>query len=111
MATQQRTADYLLEQSTGAGEMSAKPMFGEYGVYVDGKMIGSICDDQLYLKPTASGRRHAEPVSEASPYPGAKPHLLIGTDRWEDAEWLSDLLRLTAAELPIPKLRKPKRST
>jgi TfoX/Sxy family transcriptional regulator of competence genes len=111
MATQQRTADYLLEQSTGAGEMSAKPMFGEYGVYVDGKMIGSICDDQLHLKPTASGRRHAEPVSGASPYPGAKPHLLIGTDRWEDAEWLSDLLRLTAAELPIPKLRKPKRST
>jgi TfoX/Sxy family transcriptional regulator of competence genes len=43
MTTQQRTVDYLLEQSTGAGEMSIKPMFGEYGVYVDGKMIGSIC--------------------------------------------------------------------
>ena len=34
-------------------------MFGEYGVYVDGKMIGLICDDQLYVKPTASGRLHA----------------------------------------------------
>lgn len=111
MATQQRTVDYLLEQSTGAGEMSTKPMFGEYGVYLDGKMIGSICDDQLYVKPTASGRLHAEPVSEAPPYPGAKPHLLIETDRWDDAEWLSDLLRVTAAELAIPKPRKPKRST
>ena len=111
MATQQRTVDYLLEQATCAGAVSTKPMFGEYGVYVDGKMIGSICDDQLYVKPTASGRLHAEPVSEAPPYPGAKPHLLIAADRWDDAEWLGALLRITAAELPTPKPRKPKRST
>lgn len=111
MATQQLTVDYLLEQAAGAGPVSTKPMFGEYGVYVDGKMIGVICDDQLYVKPTASGRFHAEPVSEAPPYPGAKPHLLIEADRWDDGEWLGDLLRVTAAELPTPKLRKPKRST
>ena len=111
MATQQRTADYLLEQATSAGAVSIKPMFGEYGVYVDGKMIGSICDDQLYVKPTVPGRLHAEPVSEAPPYPGAKPHLLIEADRWDDAEWLGELLRVTAAELPIPKPRKPRRST
>ena len=53
MATQQRTIDYLIEQSTRAGTVSAKPMFGEFGVYVDGKMIGSVCDDQLFVKPTA----------------------------------------------------------
>jgi len=111
MATQQRTVDYLLEQASSAGALSAKPMFGEYGVYLDGKMIGLICDDQLYVKPTASGRLHAEPVSEAPPYPGAKPHLLIEADRWDDAEWLGNLLRATAAELPTPKPRKPKRST
>ena len=111
MATQQRTVDYLLEQASGAGALSTKSMFGEYGVYLDGKMIGSICDNQLYVKPTASGRLHAEPVSKAPPYPGAKPHLLIEADRWDDAEWLGNLLRATAAELPIPKPRKPKRST
>jgi TfoX/Sxy family transcriptional regulator of competence genes len=86
-------------------------MLGEYGVYVDGKMIGSVCDDQLFVKPTASGRAHAEPVGEAPLYPGAKPHLLIGADRWDDAEWLGELLRVTATELPTPKPRKPKRST
>ncbi len=111
MATQQRTVDYLLEQARDAGLVSAKPMFGEYGVYVDGKMIGSVCDDQLYVKPTASGRAHAEPTPDAPPYPGAKPHLLIEADRWDDAEWLGELLRVTAAELPTPKPRKPKRST
>jgi TfoX/Sxy family transcriptional regulator of competence genes len=109
--TQQRTIDYLIEQATSAGTVSAKPMFGEYGVYVDGKMVGSVCDDQLFLKPTALGRVHAEPVKEAPPYPGAKPHLLIKADRWDDAEWLGKLLRATATELPTPKPRKAKRDT
>jgi TfoX/Sxy family transcriptional regulator of competence genes len=111
MASQQRTIDYLVEQSSAAGMVAAKPMFGEFGVYVDGKMIGLICDDQLFVKPTTSGRGHAEPVSEAPPYPGAKPHLLIQADRWDDAEWLGELLRITAAELPTPKPRKQKQTT
>jgi TfoX/Sxy family transcriptional regulator of competence genes len=111
MATQQRTIDYLIEHGTNAGTVSAKPMFGEYGLYVDGKMIGLVCDDQLFLKPTASGRVHAEPVFDAPPYPGAKPHLLIEADRWDNAEWLGELLRVTAAELRTPKPRKSKRGT
>ncbi|MFS0771140.1 TfoX/Sxy family protein [Sphingomonas sp. 1P08PE] len=108
MATQQRTVDFLLEQATDAGVVTAKPMFGEYCLYLDGKMIGSICDDQLFIKPTVSGRAHAEPVSDAPPYPGAKPQMLIAADRWDDAEWFGDLVRITAAELPTPKPRKPK---
>ncbi|GGB22882.1 hypothetical protein GCM10011380_10690 [Sphingomonas metalli] len=84
-------------------------MFGEYGVYLDGKMIGSVCDDQLFVKPTVSGGAHAKPVSDAPPYPGAKPHMPIGADRWEDPDWLSELPRVTAAELPTPKPRKTKR--
>jgi TfoX/Sxy family transcriptional regulator of competence genes len=76
MATQQRTIAHLIEQATGAGSVSAEPMFGEYGLYVDGKMIGSVCDDQLFVKPTASGRVHAEPVSDAPPNPDAKPQMM-----------------------------------
>jgi TfoX/Sxy family transcriptional regulator of competence genes len=111
MATQHRTIEHLIAQAAGAGEVTARPMFGEYGVHLDGKMIGTVCDDQLYLKPTASGRSHAEPVSEAPPYPGSKPNLLIEADRWDDADWLGELLRLTAAELPTPRPRKPKKAT
>jgi TfoX/Sxy family transcriptional regulator of competence genes len=111
MATQQPTIDFLLEQATGAGVVTAKPMFGDYGVYVDGKMIGLVCDDQLFVKPRLSGRAHAEPVSDVPPYPGAKAHMLIAADRWDDAEWLGDLLRVTAAELATPKPRKPKQGT
>jgi TfoX/Sxy family transcriptional regulator of competence genes len=111
MATQQRTIDFLLEQASSAGGVTAKPMFGEYGVYVDGKMIGSVCDDQLFVKPTELGRARAEPVSDVPPYPSAKPQMLIAVDRWDDAKWLGELLRVTADELPTPKPRKPKRGT
>ena len=50
----------------------AKPKFGDYGMYVDGKMVGSVCDDRLFARPTLSGRIYAEPVSDAPPYSGAK---------------------------------------
>jgi hypothetical protein len=45
---------------------------------------------------------------EGSPYPGAKPHLLITADLWEDAGWLCDLVRATARELPLPKPKTKK---
>ena len=39
MASKQSTVDFLLDQFAGAGAVSAKKMFGEYGVYLDGKDV------------------------------------------------------------------------
>lgn len=64
--------------------------------------------DQLFLKPTNSGRSFPTKVTEGAPYLGAKPHLLITADLWEDREWLSQLVEITASELPEPKPRKPR---
>ena len=55
MASQQSTVDFICEQMSGAGDISARKMFGEYGVYCDAKFIGVICNDMLYLKPTTAG--------------------------------------------------------
>jgi hypothetical protein len=43
---------------------------------------------------------------EGNPYPGAKPHLLISSDLWEDRDWLGSLIQATALELPQPKPKK-----
>lgn len=86
-------------------------MFGEYGVYCDGKMVALICDGQLFVKATAGGRAFADGIEEAPPYSGAKPCLLVDADRWDDGAWLVQLVRITAAELPASKpraTRKPK---
>ena len=103
MATGQNTMNFLLDQLSGLGEASSRKMFGEYCLYLSGKPVGLVCDDQLYLKPTRAGRAILENLVEGSPYPGAKPHLLITPDQWEDREWLCDLVRATVKELPMPK--------
>lgn len=110
MATDRKTVDYIVEQMAAAGAVTARPMFGEYGLYCDGKMIAIIADEQLFLKPTPGGRALAGDVQEASPYPGAKPCLLIDAERWEDRDGLADLARVTAAELPAPKPKPAKKA-
>lgn len=106
MATSKTTIDYLLDQLSGLGQVSAKKMFGEYCVYLAGKPVALVCDDQLYLKPTSAGRDFVVKVIEEPPYPGAKPHLLVTADLWEDREWLNQLILVTANELPQPIPKK-----
>lgn len=106
MATRAETADFILDQLRNAGVVTVRKMFGEYGLYCDGKIMALICDDQLFVKSTPNGLAHAEPAHMASPYPGAKLHLLISEDRLDDGEWLSQLVRLTADSLPPPKAKK-----
>jgi len=105
MPSTQKFVDYIIDQIGNADEITAKKMFGEYGLYSGGKLFGLICDDKLFVKPTNAGREYiGEPV-EAPPYPRAKPSFLI-EDKIEDSEWLSELVRITAAELPMPKPKK-----
>jgi DNA transformation protein len=108
MSTQQSTMDYLLDQLRHAGPVSCRKMFGEYCLYYDGSPVGLVCDDQLFLKPTEQGRALLRNVREGAPFPGAKPHLLIDADNWEDAQALSLLVRTTAFALPVRLPPKPK---
>ena len=109
MSSQKKTVDYIVEQSAGAGTMTAKKMFGEYGLYCDGKIMALVCDDQLYVKPTQAGRNYLGVVTDGSPFPGAKPYFLIEGDRWDDADWLAGLVKTTADDLPAPKPKKAKK--
>lgn len=104
MASQRSFVDYVCQQMAGAGAIAARPMFGEYGVYLDGKLVALICDDQLFVKPTPAGRALAPDAADAAPYPGAKPSLLIA-DGLDDAAWLAALVAATADELPAPKAK------
>ena len=102
MASNPTTVAYLIEQMGGAGLVSARKMFGEYGLYRAGKLVALVCDDQLFVKTTTAGRRQVGEATEAPPYKGARPCLLIPAERWDDREWLSCLAELSAAELPDP---------
>lgn len=103
MASSQSTVDFILEQIHASGRVSAKKMFGEYGIYCNDKIVAFVCDDQLFLKPTKAGREFIGNIIEAPPYKGAKSYFLISGDLWDDSEWLATLVRLSANELPLPK--------
>ena len=109
MASDLDFVEFVVDQCDEDCAVTYKRMFGEFGLYSDGKFFALICDNQLFVKPTESGRAFIGEVVEAPPYPGAKPSLLI-VDQIEDSEWLSELVRITARELPAPKPKKPKRA-
>jgi len=108
VATRKSIVNFITEQLAGAGTIQAKPMFGEYGLYCDGKLTALICDDQLFVKPTPSGEALVGDIAWASPYPGAKPIMLIPGDRWDDPEWLSNLIKITSSQLLAPKPKRGK---
>jgi DNA transformation protein and related proteins len=109
MGSSAQTVDFILEQGEAAGALSARKMFGEYALYLHGKVVALICDDTLFVKPTEAGRmRLGEPLMGA-PYPGAKAHFRVDLDACEDGEALAALLSATADALPEPKPKGKKR--
>lgn len=110
MSTKQSTIDFILDQS-GEG-VSGRKMFGEYALYLDGKVVALVCDDTLFVKKTDVGRDFlGTTYREGTPYPGAKPAMEIGDDIIEDRERLGELLCMTAEHLPalLPKRSSGKR--
>lgn len=107
MTSQQKTIDFIVGRIAKAGSVSARKMFGEYTIYCDGKVVALVCDDRLFVKPTDAGRKHIGDVEEAPPYKGAKPCFIVAEDYWDDRAWMTKLFKLTTAELPEPKPKKP----
>jgi TfoX/Sxy family transcriptional regulator of competence genes len=110
MASGERTVQYVCDQTGLGRRLTFKKMFGEYALYLDGKVTALVCDDQLFVKPTAEGRAHLGNVREAAPYPGAKKHFLL-TDELDDPERLAELFKITALALPEPRPKRRAAST
>lgn len=105
MSSSKDFVDYIVEQIGATGDVTCKKMFGEYAIYYESKVVALICDNRLYIKPTAGGKEFIGDVNEAPAYPGAKMSFLID-DKIDDRDWIRQLIMITAKELPEPKLKK-----
>ena len=101
MASDKDFVQYIADQCSGAGDITFRKMFGDYGIYCDGKIFGLICDDKFYVKPTEAGRSLLQNVELRPPYEGAKDYFYIA--EVDDGDRLSLLVRETCKELPMPK--------
>ena len=104
MASNADFVQYIADQCAEAGEITTRKMFGDYGIYCNGKIIGLICDDRFYLKPTETGKALLTKLELRPPYEGAKDYFYI--EEVDDHEYLSNLVRATYKALPEPKPKK-----
>jgi len=109
MATKKETVAHILD-GLAPLPVRTRAMFGEYGLYCDEKFTALICNDTLYVKPTAIAGEFVSDDHLAPPYDGAKDHYAVPADRLDDREWLQSFIARTAAELPPPKPKKKKAS-
>ena len=108
MASSKDFVQYVTDQCSEAGDIVAKRMFGEYGIYCNGKIFGLICDNRFYLKPTENARALLREVELRPPYEGAKEYFYIADI--DDRDYLSRLVRATCKALPEPTAAKRKKS-
>ena len=102
MTSSAETVQYIVDQAGLGRRLAFKKMFGEFALYLDGKIVALVCDDQLFLKPTESGKAFLGKIKEAPPYPGAKNYYLL-IDELDDPERLKEVVLVTAQALPEPK--------
>jgi TfoX/Sxy family transcriptional regulator of competence genes len=107
MTTAPATIAHILDTLADLPGLRAARMFGEYGLYLDTKIVGLICDDTLYLKPTATAHPLLPGIQMAPPYPGAKPHMVCN-ELLDEPDLAMEVIRAIAADVPEPKPKKPK---
>jgi TfoX/Sxy family transcriptional regulator of competence genes len=109
VSTSKETVAFI-EDQLGDMDLRTAPMFGEYGIYCDAKVVGFICDDVLFIKPSDADPALFERTMPAPPYPGAKDYWSVPGDALEDREWLRAAVQATADALPIPKPKKSRKT-
>jgi TfoX/Sxy family transcriptional regulator of competence genes len=106
MATSTEFVDYVAEQIALGERLTRKKMFGEYALYVDGKVVAFACDNSLFVKPSAATARLASGLPQRPPYPGAKNYP-VADELLDDSDALRELIVETALLMPAPKPKKP----
>lgn len=106
MATSVEFMEYVFQQINGVGDITYKKMFGEYGVWYKGKIIGLVCDNQFLIKKTKAGKDLLPNSEELPPYKGSKPCILI--ENLDDKALIKELIIKSYQELPEPNPKKVK---
>jgi TfoX/Sxy family transcriptional regulator of competence genes len=109
MATDPGTAAFVADQMAGAGSISARKMFGEYAIYLDGKVVALICNNQLFVKPTPGALALLSDPQMVPPYPGARPHIMADA-LLDDPDALAAAVIAVSRDLALPKPKTRRRN-
>ena len=99
--------EYVREVFSTGGDIVVNSMMGGYLVYLNGKLIGDICDNELFLKRTPTSDRLLAESELRYPYEGSKT-LMHVFDSFDDKALILELLNGMYAELPEKQPKKAK---
>ena len=99
--------EFVREIFSAAGDIVIRSMMGGYLIYFNGKLIGDICDNELFLKRTPTSDKLLADSELRYPYEDSKT-LMYAFDRFEDMDLITELLKGMYAELPEKKTKKAK---
>lgn len=107
MASSLDYVQYVASQLSGAGVITYKKLFGEYGLWCGGKFFGTVEDNQFYVKKTDKGHELLPDAEPVAPH-GGEPGMYLVEDM-DDAQFLTRLVVVTCGELPEPRPKTPKK--
>lgn len=91
--------EYVRDSFSKSGDIVIKSMMGGYLVYFNGKLIGDICNNELFLKRTPTSDRLLADSELRYPYEDSKT-LMHVFDSFDDKALILELLDGMYAELP-----------
>ena len=83
-------------------------MFGEYALYCEGKVVGLVVANSLFVKPLAATEALYGDGPRGAPFQGAKAWYAV-QERVDDRHWLCALVRATEVALPLPSPKKARK--
>lgn len=108
MASSKEYLEFILGQLEGLEDVDSYAMMGEFVLYYRQKVFGGIYDNRLLVKVVPSAVALMPDATRISPYEGAKEMLFV--ENVDDKEFLEKLLVAMFPDLPMPKLRKTKKT-
>ncbi len=106
MSTRKETVKFILDKLGNPGKFSTRAMFGEYALYADGKVVGLICNDQLYVKILPESAELEGVCDKDEAYPGSKKFYVVEEGMLSTLRHLPEILLDIAKVLPVPKMKK-----
>lgn len=113
MATTKETIAHILDTLNDGGRervCTARAMFGEYGLYYNGVVVGFVCDDTLFVK-IVHASSALETICEKGPcYPGSKDYYVVEESDVGRIDGLVSILHDIAQSAPKKKLKSAKKA-
>ncbi len=96
--------NFVIETLGNIGELRSRKMFGEYMIYLNDRLIITICDNIAFVKIDPRVKTLLPDAKTGIPYPGARERYILDFDQPEIAQKVALLL---ADITPLPRKKSP----